>query len=221
MKLSKRLEAVATLVDIGSRVIDVGCDHAYLDIYLTINNNNKCLATDINPNALNIAKNNIEKYNLSKKIKLKLTDGLTDIEIKNEDNIVICGMGAHTILDILKTNTLSNTLIISSNNNIDILRKQVVKLGYYIDTEIFLIDKNKPYIIIKFIKGYKKYSKLDYILGPILKYNTEYKKYLLNKYNQILNNISKKKIFVRLKYKIMIIILKRGSLSNSVGGTKN
>ena len=40
MNLSKRLEAVATLVDVGKRVIDVGCDHGYLDIYLTLNNDN-------------------------------------------------------------------------------------------------------------------------------------------------------------------------------------
>ena len=59
MILSKRLSMVATLVDIGANVIDVGCDHALLDIYLTQNNNNKCLATDVNKNALNIAKDNI------------------------------------------------------------------------------------------------------------------------------------------------------------------
>ena len=34
MNLSKRLQAVATLVDVNSRVIDVGCDHGYLSIYL-------------------------------------------------------------------------------------------------------------------------------------------------------------------------------------------
>ena len=56
MNISKRLESVATLVDVGSRVIDVGCDHAFLDIYLTLNNENKCIATDINENALNGAK---------------------------------------------------------------------------------------------------------------------------------------------------------------------
>jgi tRNA (adenine22-N1)-methyltransferase len=67
MNLSKRLEAVATLVDIGANVIDVGCDHAYLDIYLTLNNDNKCIATDINENALAMAKTNIKKYKLSKK----------------------------------------------------------------------------------------------------------------------------------------------------------
>ncbi len=208
MILSKRLQAVATLVDIKSRVIDVGCDHAYLDIYLTQNNDNKCIATDINKNALEIAKKNIKKYNLSNKIETKLTNGLTDIKVKDNDNIVISGMGTYTILEILKTNNLSNTLIISSNNNIDILRKEVINLGYYIDSEIFIIDKNKPYIIIKFIKGIKKYSKLDILLGPILKNNIEYKKYIIKKYKNILNNISKKKILLRLKYRIIILGLK-------------
>lgn len=204
MNLSKRLQAVATLVDIGARVIDVGCDHAYLDIFLTQNNSNKCIATDINENALDIARKNIKKYKLSDKIETKLTDGLTGIEINSDDNIVISGMGTHTILDILKTNNLSDTLIISSNNNVDILREEVIKLGYLIDSEIFLIDKNKPYIIIKFKKGFKKYKKIDYMFGPILKNNIEYKMYLKNKYNNILNNISKKKIFIRLKYRLIL-----------------
>ena len=56
MKLSNRLQAVATLVDMNKRVIDVGCDHAYLSICLTQNNGNKVIATDINENALEIAK---------------------------------------------------------------------------------------------------------------------------------------------------------------------
>ncbi len=208
MNLSKRLEVVATLVDVGARVIDVGCDHAYLDIYLTKNNSNKCIATDINPNALENAKKNIKKHKLQNKIETILTDGLTSLDIKDDDNIVIAGMGTHTILDILKTNNLSNTLIISSNNDIELLRREVVKLGYYIDSEIFLFDKDKPYIIIKFIRGYKKYKDIDYVIGPILKNNTDYKKYLILKYNKILNSISKRKVLLRLKYKFKISILK-------------
>ena len=208
MNLSKRLQMVATLVDVKARVIDVGCDHAYLDIYLTLNNDNKCIATDINENALEMAKTNIKKYKLGKKIQTKLTDGLTDIDVKDDDNIVISGMGTHTILEILSTNKLSNTLIISSNNDIELLRREVVKLGYIIDSEIFLFDKNKPYIIIKFIKGIKKYKDMDYEFGPILKNNNEYKKYLINKYNKIINNISNKKIFIRLKYRLLILKIK-------------
>lgn len=208
MNLSNRLQAVATLVDVNTRVIDVGCDHAYLDIYLTQNNNNICLATDINKNALDIAKKNIEKYGLSEKIDTKLTDGLVGIKIKKSDNIVICGMGTYTILNILKTNKLSDTLIISSNNNVDILRKEVIKLGYYIDSEIFLTEKNKSYIIIKFKKGYKKYNRKDIALGPILKNNVQYKRYIIEKYKNILDNIPNKKIFLKLKYKIMILKMK-------------
>ena len=209
MNLSKRLQAVATLVDIDSRVIDVGCDHAYLDIYLTLNNNNTCIATDINSKALDNAKNNIKKYKLSKRIKTKLTDGLTGIDIINTDNIVISGMGTHTILEILNTNTLSDTLIISSNNDIELLRREVVKLGYCIDSEIFLYDKKKPYIIIKFIKGNKKYKDIDYKFGPILKHNEEYKKHLIKKYEYILSSVSSKKIFLRMKYKKLIKKIKK------------
>lgn len=208
MNLSKRLQAVATLVDVNSRVIDVGCDHAYLDIYLTMNNGNKCIATDINKNALEMAKKNIKKYNLEDKIETKLTDGLYDIKIKKDDNIVISGMGTFTILDILKTNKLSNTLIISSNNNIDILRKEIIDLGYFIDSEIFIIDKKKPYVIIKFIKGIKNYNKIDIMLGPILRHNIEYRKYEINKYLKIYRNISNKKILLKMKYKFIILMLK-------------
>ena len=93
MNLSKRLEAVATLVDIDSRVIDVGCDHAYLDIYLTLNNGNSCIASDINEKALNNAKENIKKYKLSRKIKTKLTmnerlENLTDAFELIDKNII-------------------------------------------------------------------------------------------------------------------------------------
>ena len=89
MKLSKRLEAVATLVDVGKRVIDVGCDHAYLDIYLTLNNENKCIATDINEKALNSAINNIKKFNLEDKIETKLTDGLKGLKTHSKITLVV------------------------------------------------------------------------------------------------------------------------------------
>ena len=204
MKLKNRLKAVATLVDMKKRVIDVGCDHAYLAICLTLNNENKVIAIDINKNALENAKKNIKRFNLSKKITTKLTDGLTDIDVKSDDNIVICGMGTHTILKILETNKLSNTLIISSNNDIELLRKKVIEKGYYIDSEIFITENKIGYVIIKFLKGYKKYNKNDILYGPILKKNLGYKKYLINKYKLILKNVPRKKILIRLKYRYII-----------------
>ena len=64
MQIRKRLKAIASLVPKGAKVIDIGCDHALLDVYLTLYNQNKCIASDVNKNAYEIAKSNIKKYNL-------------------------------------------------------------------------------------------------------------------------------------------------------------
>lgn len=204
MKLSHRLSVVASLVDMNTRVIDVGCDHAYLDIYLSMNNNNTCIAIDKIDIAVDNAKKNVSKYNLEKKIKVRLNDGLDNIKVKDTDNIVLSGLGAYTIVGILKNHDLSDTLIISANNNIEYLRREVVKLGFYIDTEVFITDNNKKYVIIKFKRGNVKYKKVDYIVGPILKNNKEYKEYLLNKYYKIFNRMTS----LKLKIKIYLIILR-------------
>ena len=59
MKISKRLKTIADLIPNDSKVIDVGCDHAYLSIYLSKEKKCKCLATDVNSNALENAKRNM------------------------------------------------------------------------------------------------------------------------------------------------------------------
>ena len=48
MILYKRLKAITEYIEEGVRVIDVGCDHALLDIYLTLEKKNKCIASDMN-----------------------------------------------------------------------------------------------------------------------------------------------------------------------------
>ncbi len=179
MKISTRLQAIADIVPNESKVIDVGCDHALLDIYLSLEKNCECIAADINENALEQAKYNIKRYGV-KNIKTVLTDGLNNIEVNDNDIIVISGMGYTTIEHILTTNKTSNTLIISAHNDWDFLRRTVTKLGYKIITEKFVTDKKKHYIIIKFEKGEGKYSDIDLLYGPILKENKDYLNVLYN-----------------------------------------
>ena len=65
-KLSNRLNAIAQFVDKKDSVVDVGCDHGYLSIYLKeVIKVKKIIASDINQNALNSAINNIKKCNLN------------------------------------------------------------------------------------------------------------------------------------------------------------
>ena len=56
-KISKRLELIASFIPDNSKVIDIGCDHGLLDIYLYQNKKNiSIIASDINEQALNNAK---------------------------------------------------------------------------------------------------------------------------------------------------------------------
>ena len=197
--ISKRLERIASLIPDNSHVIDVGCDHALLDIYLAADKNCTCEALDISASALKGAKNNIHKYKQDKKINLIKADGLTDIDINDNDYIVISGMGTSTIKHILQTNKLSNNLIISTHNEYDVMRAYVVKLGYKVIDEIFIIDKDKPYIIIKFEKGDTNYSLDDIMYGPILRYNQEYISYLKNNLRKIRKRIPFYKFRVRFE----------------------
>lgn len=208
IKLSKRLLSIANLVDDNSKVADIGCDHGLVSIYLAMNKQNiSIIASDINQNALDNAIKNINKYHLEDKIKVCLSNGLDNIN-DEIDTIIISGMGGHTIIDILtnnqeKLNTVNN-IIIQSNNDIEYVRRKIVKLGYYISKEKLILDKNIYYTVILFTKGKKKYTNKEYYFGPILlkenskifieKKNKEYTK-LVN----IKNNIPKRKLLIRLK----------------------
>lgn len=208
IKLSKRLLSIANLVDDNSKVADIGCDHGLVSIYLAMNKQNiSIIASDINQNALDNAIKNINKYHLEDKIKVCLSNGLDNIN-DEIDTIIISGMGGHTIVDILtnnqeKLNTVNN-IIIQSNNDIEYVRRKIVKLGYCINKEELILDKNIYYTVILFTKGKKKYTNKEYYFGPILlkenskifieKNNKEYTK-LVN----IKNNIPKRKLLIRLK----------------------
>lgn len=212
IKLSPRLEAISSLVPSNSNVIDVGCDHALLDIYLYQNNiSNKVIASDINSNALNNAKENIKKNNLEEYIETRLGNGLDTLKQEDEvDTIIISGMGAHTIVGILKNNLRKlyrvKTIIIQSNTKLEFLRKEVTKLNYKIEDEEIIEDNNKIYTIIKLVKGYVKYSKKELYFGPILlRKNTEiFKKYTkqeLDKLNMYLKLLPQERILDRYKLK--------------------
>lgn len=172
IKLSKRLDEIAKLVSDNTKIIDIGCDHGLLDIYLIQKLNNiKIIASDVNENALKNAKENIKKYKV-KNIETRLGNGL-DVVSKDEINtIIISGMGAHSIVSILYNNVEKlekvDNIIIQSNNNHDFLREKITKLNYYIKEEILIEEKNIIYTIIKFSKGNKKYNKKQLLLGPIL-----------------------------------------------------
>ena len=89
MKINERLKRVASYVDDNSYIIDVGCDHALLDIYLVKTKNNiKTIASDISDGPLEYAYKNIEKEKMLDKIKITKRNGIDKLE-KEVDTIII------------------------------------------------------------------------------------------------------------------------------------
>ena len=173
IRISKRLEVIANFVEDNSSLVDIGCDHGLLDIYLVQSKKNlKVIASDINENALGNAIRNIKKYKLENIIKTTISNGLDNIDVSDVNTIIISGMGTYTIIDILYNNIkkLNNidTLIIQSNNDIDLLRYKVNKLGYKIVDEALVKDAGIIYTIIKFKKGIIKYNREQLYFGPCL-----------------------------------------------------
>lgn len=218
MRINERLKRVASYVDDNSYIIDVGCDHALLDIYLVKTKKNiKTIASDISDGPLEYAYKNIEKENLLNKIKITKRNGIDNLE-KEVDTIVISGMGTSNVLDIIFRNkdNLKNIkkIIISSNNDWYSLRKTFTENNYYIKEEDIILENNKFYPIIIFEKGTKKYKKYELKYGPILlKSNNEiFKKYTekeITKLSNIRNNLTSKYLIKKIKLEKEIRFLKR------------
>lgn len=217
--LSNRLKEIASFIPDNVKMVDIGCDHALLDIYLYKNRKNiKIIASDINENALEQAKKNIKKYKLDKSIETRLSNGLDNINSDEIDTIVISGMGSHTIVGILRMNQKKlinvDNIIIQSNNHIDFLRERILELNYYIDSEKLVKDNNIIYTIISFKKGNKKYNKKEIYFGPyLLKENNnlfkEKNKQDLEKLEYLYKIIPKSHILHRIKIKNKINMYKK------------
>ena len=217
--LSNRLKEIASFIPDNVKMVDIGCDHALLDIYLYKNRKNiKIIASDINENALEQAKKNIKKYKLDKFIETRLSNGLDNINSNEIDTIVISGMGSHTIVGILRMNQKKlinvDNIIIQSNNHIDFLRERILELNYYIDSEKLVKDNNIIYTIISFKKGKEKYNKKEIYFGPyLLKENSnlfkEKNKQDLEKLEYLYKIIPKSHILHRIKIKNKINMYKK------------
>ena len=94
MQLSLRLSAIADLVTEGNRLVDVGCDHGYLPVYLIFEKKiPQAIAADVGKGPLSRAREHIHQYGLDNYIETRLSDGLKEIGKEEGDTLVIAGMG--------------------------------------------------------------------------------------------------------------------------------
>ncbi|NLB29627.1 MAG: SAM-dependent methyltransferase [Clostridiales bacterium] len=148
-----RLASIASRVAFGAHVLDVGCDHGYIPLYLAENGiAAKIFASDISAGPLETAKRNAERRGLSDKISFRLADGIPDDVAPLVDTVIIAGMGGETIAGILERapKTLNDGVffILQPQTKIDILLASLRKSNFCAITLSEVVEGGRKYTVI-------------------------------------------------------------------------
>lgn len=192
MELSKRLQGVVDMVTPGCKLADIGCDHAYISIYLIKKKiATKVIAMDVNLGPLKIAKKNIAESGYGHKIEVRQSDGLKNLAKEEVETIVIAGMGGALICQILKEGMeqvmAAKELILQAQSDLPLVRKLLQDIKYQILEEKMLIDDKKYYLVIKARNAKNEFIKDNGLKNEVDKeVYLRYGRYLLEKQDLVL-----------------------------------
>lgn len=173
-RLSNRLKTVASFVEEGSIVADIGSDHAYLPCYLLKTGKIKqAVAGEVAKGPYDSAMKNVLKEGLADSITVRLADGLFAIEANDlVDTITIAGMGGTLITTILESGKEKlvsiKRIIVQPNIQASVIRKWAVLNGWKIVSEKILKEDDKIYEILTMEKGASTYNETEILVGPFL-----------------------------------------------------
>ena len=152
MKLSKRLETVASMVAKGNRAADVGCDHGFVPIFLVESGISPlAVAADVRPGPLSRAKEHIKPG--------------------EADSLIMSGIGGILMMRLLQdeehTAKSFKELILSPQSELFDVRRYLVSNGYLIEYEHMLCDEGKYYFIFHVLvkKDEREWSEEEYRYG--------------------------------------------------------
>ena len=171
MELSKRLSAVAGLVSQGLVVADVGTDHGYIPIFLL--ESGKCeraFAMDVNEGPLKRARDHIAIHGLSRKIELRLSDGVKALKPEECECVVVAGMGGGLAIKIMEEGkeVFQNLkeFVLQPQSELSKVREYLLEAGYIVLKEDMVEEDGKFYPMMKVTKGQDQaYSNIELRYG--------------------------------------------------------
>lgn len=151
--LSKRLSEIASFVEPGLVLADIGTDHGFLPISLVQSGQTpEAYACDVRKGPLEQAQKNVAAAGLTGQIKVLLGDGFGALAPGDAECAVIAGMGGPLICRILEegkavAETLSQ-IVLSPQSEPDTVRHYVYDRGMHIAREKMLVDMDKYYVVL-------------------------------------------------------------------------
>jgi len=204
MKLSKRLETIASFVPEGSAVADIGTDHGYIPIHLVQEGKAKhAIAMDVRKGPLLRAQAHIHEAGLEAHVEVRLSDGLLKLEQNEADCVVIAGMGGELIIHILEEGRgLWEGIphwVLSPHSELDKVRRFLEEQEFFTWRETMIKEEGKFYTVMGINRtnkaGEKDNREISYRYGrslieskdPVLK---EYLKKEEEQLEQIMSGLS-------------------------------
>lgn len=153
LKLDSRLSLCAEFVRSGSRLADIGTDHAYLPVYLAIKGKiTSAIAADINKGPLESGVDTINRYGVSDIVSARLSNGLEKIQPHECDDIVIAGMGGELICSIIEkvqwVKSPDKRLILQPMTKPEVLRSFLYSNGFEIEREQAVESDSRIYTVM-------------------------------------------------------------------------
>ena len=171
LHLCKRLQAVLELTPRGEPVADIGCDHGRLACALLQRGAPWVTAVDISEPSLEKARRLADTLTLSGRIIARQGDGLEGLE-PGIGAVVIAGLSAHTIRDILCRNLdmarRVGCLILQPMQDMEGLRRSLMELGFSIDAEDMVYENRRYYPMLRAVPGWARYTEDELDFGPRL-----------------------------------------------------
>ncbi len=173
LSISNRLLACCQFVRPGERVADVGTDHGYLGIFLLQNGSASWVyASDVREKPLDKARENARLYGVGDRMQCFLSDGAQEIP-RDFDVLVCAGMGADTIIGILKDapwlQSGAYRLILQPQSTGYDLRRYLSENGWQISQETLCQDGGFLYTVMEAIPGAQLLSPGEQYLSPALR----------------------------------------------------
>ena len=158
LDLSPRLQLLADWVSPGSRVADVGTDHAFLPVWLVLNGKvPSAIASDLREGPLARGAETAREHGVAHLVDMRLCSGLVGIAPEEADVVIIAGMGGENIMQILSaapwTADGAHTLLLQPMSKMDLLRDFLARNGYKIIREKLIMDRGTVYPIMEVTAG--------------------------------------------------------------------
>lgn len=170
--MTPRLLAIADSVPTGARLADVGTDHGYIPIYLSLENRLKsALAMDVRPGPLQRAEENIARYGLNDTVQTRLSDGLAALAPGEADTAVLAGMGGILIAELLEKAPFAlSCYILQPMTAVPELRRYLATHGYMVCHEALVQEGQKIYTIMTVRHGTMPWEEpIDALIGRMLR----------------------------------------------------